>query len=255
MIEINITKKEIEKTYKKVCDEFIKVTQALQKQIKQYESKNNLKISNQSKMNYFNNNFSLFNASILETIIKLVINKINKLFVDKKIKLNEDQKICLIYFTDIIANHLKVLRDFEFFNIAMLAKYLLEASSAILENKKNFKNFFKELTYEEYVERFEKKHQGISKQIEEHLGNIAKKLYKDSNVYSHPIQGTSFGLGLPNQFMRNNRCLSILLTTYYVVINKVFNIFDINFNLDFFFEVAKNSEQINKNFKDYLNEK
>ena len=73
---------------------------------------------------------------------------------------------------------MRVLRDFEFFNIAMLAKYLLEACTGILENKENLKNFFKELTYEEYVERFEKKHKGISKKIEKHLGNIGKNCIK-----------------------------------------------------------------------------
>ena len=81
---------------------------------------------------------------------------------------------------------------------------------------------------------------------------MEKKLYKDSNVFSHPIQGTIYGLKTLTQSTRNNRCLSILLTTYYVVINKIFNIFNINFNLDFFLEVAKINTEINKNFKDYI---
>ena len=255
MLEVNITNQEIEKTYKKICDEFLKIRQMELKQIKEYQEKNNLKISAQDKRNFFSNYFDLLNANILQTIIKLVTNKINQLRMNKKIKLNEDSYICLNYFINIITSHLQVLRDFEFFNIAILAKYLLEASAGILENKENLKNFFKELTYEEYVERFEKKHKEISKKIEKHLGNIGKKLYKDSNVFSHPIHGTSYGLGILTQSTRNTRCLSILLTTYYVVINKIFNIFNINFNLDFFFEVAKINKVINKNFKDYLKQK
>ena len=175
MIEVNITKEEIRKTFEKICDEFLKINEMKQKQIEEYGNKNNLKISNEDKRNYFNNYFDLFNANILETIITLVTNKISELQITKKIKLNENSYICLSYFMNIITSHIQVLRDFEFFNIAILAKYLLEACTRILENKENFKNFFKELTYEEYVERFEKKHKGISKKIEKHLGNIGKK--------------------------------------------------------------------------------
>lgn len=253
MIKININNQEIIKTSKKIYQDFFEMEKRKLEQIKEYENKNDLKFINKNEMIF--NLLDLFNAKNLETIITLVVSKMNELFINKKITLNEDKKIGLSYFMNIISSHLTILKDFEFFNIAILSKYLLEASTGILENKKNLENFFKELSYEEYVERFEKKHKGISKKIEKHLGSIGKKLYKDSNVFSHPIHGTSYGLKIPTQDTRNIRCLSILFTTYYITFNKIFNIFNINFNLDFFFEVAKRNKQIERNFNDYIKEK
>ena len=87
MIEINITNQEIEKTFKEIHNEVLKINEIKEKQIEEYQEKNNLKISDQDKRNFFSNYLNLFNASILQTIITLVTNKINQLRINKnKIK-------------------------------------------------------------------------------------------------------------------------------------------------------------------------
>ena len=254
MIEININKKQIKEVTEEVYDDFWKLSETKIRQIEKYQNKHNLKNDDEIRKVFLNNHFHLFNANVLIIIITLIWKEIVKLQASKKMKLDGNLLVCLSYFLTVMTSHTKVLRDFKFFEIAILSRYLIEACTGILENKENFKNFFKELTYEQQVQRFEKKHKEINQKIEKHLGKVGKKLYKDANVFSNPIHGTIYHVENINELKTNDRCLSILLTIHYITINKFFNIFNINFNLDFFFEVAKINEKINENFKNYLKE-
>lgn len=143
------------------------------------------------------------------------------------------------YFIKMISSHQYIIRDFEFYNIALITKYMLESVSGISKHRENLNDHFKDLNFEEYNKRLLEKNYKITNLIGEELGKEASKIYSKVSAYSHPHAGPLYGLDTFMADKRNGDLLGWLLFSYKICLEKILEILEIDYNVEFINELFK----------------
>lgn len=170
------------------------------------------------------------------------------MFVFAKYKITKTEKNyqLITFFTDLLGTHIQIIENLEFYNLALVTKYFLEASAGIIFHKDKIEEYFKDLSYEEYQKLIERKNCKISLKIKENLGSQAQFIYKKVSIFTHPFNGPMYDLSNIQAYSQNLELLFLLHKSYLICTKKIFKILNYEFTL--------NSNRIFKIFEKYEEE-
>ncbi len=143
------------------------------------------------------------------------------------------------YFINMLTSHLVIIRDFEFYNLAIINKYFMEAIAGIYENKDDLERHFSELTYDEWNERMNKRNSKITQSVERTFGKPIGEIYRKLNAFAHPIEGPMYGMNIFVNDRRDLELLAWLTYSYEKGIMIVFEILGIECDISYMDEVHK----------------
>lgn len=137
------------------------------------------------------------------------------------------------YYFKMITSHIKIFEDFEFYNIALITRYLLESITGILLNYNNLHNYFSKMNENSFENTFSNYNYGITRKIEEKLGSKFSKIYKTLSRYIHPMSGPLFGLDPKLVSKRNLYIIKSAIQIYIKATKEIFKICDYDLKINF----------------------
>ena len=203
--------------------EFHRLEQNLSDQIKEMEN-NGFIIKDLEEIK-----IKITDAAIVNAIICLISRQ--GLIILKSVE-KQKQKLFWYYFK-LITSHARFFEDFEYYNIALILRYLLETVAGIIMKKNNLENHFKSLNKNEYEKRLNYYNRGIKNSIEKTLGSNFGEIYKKISAYAHPMKGPLFGLEPKVVSKRNIDIIKWSIKVYIKTSKEIFKILGHNLIINF----------------------
>ena len=230
MKKIRITKDDYDRAMK---SEYKRMRRILEHQIIKVKSSLNTEIPiNNIETRYIN----ILDSALANGLISVISSSINIQWIDPK----KPNYQLVGFYLRMITSHMRIIEDFEFYNIALIIKYYLEACAGIIQNKDNITEHFKDLTYKQYEERLLKYNFNITKKINKILGAECGYIYHRVSAFSHPFWGSVYGLNTVAASKRDSQIIAWLLKSYEICSILIFKIFNINLDLNFLEFIYKN---------------
>ena len=185
--------------------------------------------------NYDNLLIEIGNSSIINSVISILSQKgheLLSLFHEEQI-LNEPRIKAFGYFFKMITSHCMFFEDFEFYNIALIIRYLMESITGIIANIDNLEKHFKPMSEEGFKEKMGEYNAGISANVGKYLGKEFKVMYKNLSRYAHPMNGPLFGLSPRAVSLRNHELIKWSIKLYLKGAKEIFKILGYTLIIDF----------------------